>query len=438
MILLLLFRPSNIFLDSENNIRLGDFGLATKTSGKQHKQLQVDWDHTIRDNKIESTDDKSNSQVESPVNTHVHLSGLSSGLLTGGVGTAFYCAPEQEQPSRLKRRYKDYDVKADIFSLGIIIFELFHPPFSTLMERAENLLRLRTEHPNLKALSPDDFKNNDTWKSRRKLYFSDSFIKSSPDNVQKMILLCIQRNPEDRPTAEELLSSDWFPRAIEVDESYLQEALFTLAAPDSESRHRILDSLFETVVPHHVEVTFDTDIATKASITMSHKQRKRNDDDKDAKNASARESEHSFQHLNPTAAFSALTRAGDIGKVMRLGKEYESLRGVPQKVIISLANVAASSAAVTGSIDGVYGADPRVISNICTKLQSIFELHGAVHLRPPLLRPRSQAVKPISGSVELMNRRGVVLLLPEDLTVNFARSVGRGAGTVSHIKRVSL
>lgn len=431
-------KPSNIFLDSENNIRLGDFGLATKTSGKRDKHLRIDLDHTIADSKKEITDDNDVSQVDSPAHTNVHLSGLSSGLLTGGVGTAFYCAPEQEQPSRLKRRYRDYDVKADIFSLGIIIFELFHPPFCTLMERSENLRRLRSEYPNLKPISPEDFKTSDAWKSRLKLYFSESFVKSSPDNVQKMILLCIQQNPEDRPTAEGLLNSDLFPRAIEVDKSYLEEALITIAAPDSTSRRRILESLFETVVPHHVEVTFDTDIATKASITINHTQRKRTEVEADT--MIAHESELSFQQLNPvgaSAAFSALTRAGDVGKVVRLGKEYESLRGVPQKLIISLANIAASAAAVTGSVDGVYGADPRVISTLCTKLQSIFQLHGAVHLRPPLLRPRSQAVKPVGGSVELMNRRGVVLLLPEDLTVNFARSVGRGVGTVSHIKRVS-
>jgi len=421
-------KPSNVFLDSENNIRLGDFGLS--------RQVDVHWDLTKDDTKIESTDDMSTSQVGCPVNTQEQLSGHTSGVLTGGVGTAFYCAPEQEQPSRLNRRQKDYDVKADIFSLGIIIFELFHPPFATLMERAENLLRLRSEHPNLEAISLDVLKNDDRWRNRLKSYFSESFVKSSQDNILKMVLLCIQRNPDDRPTADELLTSDLFPRAIEVDETYLEEALVSLATPDSENRHRILESLFDAVVPHHVEVTFDTEMATKAaSMSISHKERKYKEDGNVASNINAQESELPFYYLNrigAAAAFSVLTRAGDIGKVVRLGKEYESLRGVPQKVIMSLANIAAASAAVSGSID-----DPRLINDLCLKLQSIFQMHGAVQLRPPLLRPRSQAVKPVAGSVELMNRRGVILLLPEDLSVNFARTVGRGAGAVSRIKRVS-
>ena len=55
--------------------------------------------------------------------------------MTGGVGTTFYRAPEQEGlPVSGKRSDNTYNLQADIYSLGIIIFEMFHPPFETVSE----------------------------------------------------------------------------------------------------------------------------------------------------------------------------------------------------------------------------------------------------------------------------------------------------------------
>lgn len=47
--------------------------------------------------------------------------------LTGGVGTATYAAPEQLKGN-------SYNEKCDMYSLGILLFELFHP-MQTAMER---------------------------------------------------------------------------------------------------------------------------------------------------------------------------------------------------------------------------------------------------------------------------------------------------------------
>ena len=53
--------------------------------------------------------------------------------MTGGVGTTFYRAPEQEGYSGSgKKGDNSYNLQADIYSLGIIIFEMFHPPFETV------------------------------------------------------------------------------------------------------------------------------------------------------------------------------------------------------------------------------------------------------------------------------------------------------------------
>ena len=59
-----------------------------------------------------------------------HLGQESDGTRhTGNIGTHFYVSPEQMMGLK-------YDQKVDIFSLGVILFELNHP-FSTEMERAK-------------------------------------------------------------------------------------------------------------------------------------------------------------------------------------------------------------------------------------------------------------------------------------------------------------
>lgn len=96
---------------------------------------------------------------------------------------------------------------------------------------------------------------------------------------------------------------------------------------------------------------------------------------------------------------------------------------------------------VTGSADGIHGSDPRVVEMICATLASKFEEHGAVRLRSPLMRPRPES-RPggagVGGPAEVINSRGTVLLLPEDLTASFARAVGRGGSATSHLKRYDI
>jgi len=98
-------KPSNIFFSLDGHVKVGDFGLVTSSSyGVLH-------------------------------NSYVTLKALGEEQQgmgqqhTGNLGSHFYMSPELILG-------KKYNKKVDIFSLGIILFEL-HFPFSTNMERAK-------------------------------------------------------------------------------------------------------------------------------------------------------------------------------------------------------------------------------------------------------------------------------------------------------------
>ncbi len=110
---------------------MGDFGLATRRRDVGDEDGQHDHDATFSGS-VTYNDISSDKGVSSWTPNR-----LSSGeAMTGGVGTTFYRAPEQE------RGESAYNVKADIFSLGVIIFEMFHPPFETV----SSITVLRLDH----------------------------------------------------------------------------------------------------------------------------------------------------------------------------------------------------------------------------------------------------------------------------------------------------
>ena len=152
---------------------------------------------------------------------HSRISRTSSQeSLTGGVGTTFYRAPEQEGfKSRATRQGKDtsYDMKADIYSLGVVLFELFSEPFPTYMERAETLSRLRGEglskqvtSKRQSAGSGGNLGADKDWKALATERFPDKFRIKAPEAAQQIILWCLRERPDDRPSAKTLLSVRFF------------------------------------------------------------------------------------------------------------------------------------------------------------------------------------------------------------------------------------
>jgi len=91
---------------------------------------------------------------------------------TSDVGTYLYSSPENKNGI--------CSVKVDMYSLGIILFELWHP-FDTLMERCVLIENLRN-----KCLLPK------------------GFMEKYPEQTE-YILQLVNHNPSSRPTAQDLL-----------------------------------------------------------------------------------------------------------------------------------------------------------------------------------------------------------------------------------------
>ncbi|KAI9357177.1 kinase-like domain-containing protein [Pilaira anomala] len=143
-------KPSNIFLSKRHNHesmmvpKIGDFGLAANvlcddslpTTEDEDDVFTMDHLNFIQNTKLE------NHQLLQTTTTTgrrmpLHPRPKLSRSRTSGVGTRTYAAPEQIAiPSSA------YDEKADIYSLGIILFELYQP-FDTAMERAEHIEQLK-------------------------------------------------------------------------------------------------------------------------------------------------------------------------------------------------------------------------------------------------------------------------------------------------------
>lgn len=110
-------KPVNIFLDSNDRVKIGDFGLATAhpfIKGGAH--IETDVQKTCLDNP------------------------LTNESMTGKVGTALYVSPELGNAFSMTR----YTQKVDLYSLGVIFFEMCYRPLKTTMERVKILGNLRT------------------------------------------------------------------------------------------------------------------------------------------------------------------------------------------------------------------------------------------------------------------------------------------------------
>ncbi|QRW14941.1 PEK/GCN2 kinase [Ceratobasidium sp. AG-Ba] len=178
---------SNIFIDAKGDIKIGDFGLAV--------------DAVV----LADAGDEVTPRMEK-----------FQGEFTSGVGTSLYVAPEVS--SRRNKGSRNQS-KADMYSLGIVFFEL-NFPFATGSERVVVLQRLR--------LPSIEFPP--TWPSTRE----------SQRNVIKMLLT---HDPEKRPSALQLSASSHLPERLE--DEFVKDALPMIVDPNRRYFEALLDRLFD-------------------------------------------------------------------------------------------------------------------------------------------------------------------------------------------------
>ncbi|XP_051237586.1 eukaryotic translation initiation factor 2-alpha kinase 3 [Dicentrarchus labrax] len=141
-------KPSNIFFTMDDVVKVGDFGLVTAMEQ-------------------EEDEDEASALTPAPLLTR-H---------TGQVGTKLYMSPEQLSGN-------SYSHKVDIYSLGLILFELLYP-FRTQMERVRTLTEVRA------------------------LRFPEVFSKN---NVQELSMVhsMLSWSPSERPEAAEIIGTPLF------------------------------------------------------------------------------------------------------------------------------------------------------------------------------------------------------------------------------------
>nr|XP_057946262.1 eIF-2-alpha kinase GCN2 [Doryrhamphus excisus] len=292
-------KPVNIFLDSQDHVKIGDFGLATDhPASVAAGKFEVEESGSAALQKLDQT-----------------------GNMTGMVGTALYVSPEVQGNTKAT-----YNQKVDLFSLGIILFEMSYRPMITGAERISVLSQLRVEA----------------------IHFPEDFSAYEQGTQRKVIEWLLKHDPALRPTAQELLKSELLPPP-QMEESELHEVLqHTMANINCKAYRNMVGQLFAQNTSPVMDFTYDIDLH-KGSFSFS--------------------SARLQQYVHETIA-------------------------------------------------------------------RIFKKHNAVRLQTPLLLPRNRKVYEGSEPACFMDHSGMLVTLPYDLRMAFARFVARN--NITHLKRYSI
>jgi eukaryotic translation initiation factor 2-alpha kinase 4 len=188
-------KPENIFIDGALNVRIGDFGLAT--SGQY------------------SVPDRVNASQ-------------GSHHMTTSIGTALYVAPE------VRSSVGTYNSKVDMYSLGIILFEMCYPPMLG-MERVHVLSELRQ----IKPIFPADFN------------VAERAMQAD------IILSLVNHNQKDRPSSPELLQSGKLP--VKMESEIIRQTLAGLSDPSSPYYQKMMGALFSRHTTQAKNLAWDMD-----------------------------------------------------------------------------------------------------------------------------------------------------------------------------------
>ena len=186
-------KPENIFLDSVGDIKIGDFGLAKSPGGVSNEGINlINGCFKMKFRDLEMMD---------------HLE------KTHKFGTYFYRSPDLD----VEQKYI-YNHKVDIYSLGVIFFELWYP--------------FKTKHQRIKTLSSLRFNE----KLPKK--FEETHARQT-----KIIRWLVEREPYRRPTVFEILNSELIPPKME--DEYIRDAIKTISNPNTSYYKQIIEAIFK-------------------------------------------------------------------------------------------------------------------------------------------------------------------------------------------------
>ncbi|KAJ2815146.1 eukaryotic translation initiation factor 2-alpha kinase, partial [Coemansia furcata] len=149
--------------------------------------------------------------------------------MTADIGTSTYVAPEVTTKGSGATRYNQ---KVDMYSLGIIFFEMCYP-LNTAMERANVLHNLR----------------------RPEIQFPADFPVEKMQLQYQIIRRLLDHNPRSRLSSAELLESDLMPPKME--DEYIRDTIKTIANPSQPYFAKLLESLFAPATDKHIDATYD-------------------------------------------------------------------------------------------------------------------------------------------------------------------------------------
>ncbi|XP_076173712.1 eukaryotic translation initiation factor 2 alpha kinase Gcn2 isoform X2 [Ptiloglossa arizonensis] len=217
-----LFRE--IVEDSNDHVKIGDFGLATTNILSSFVQ-----------------------NMETDKELQVFEKGISFGTedvgsLTGQVGTALYVAPELTT----KAAKAIYNQKVDIYSLGIILFEMCYKPLITGMERIKVLLSVRS----------------------KEIVLPPEMLQTDMSLQIQILRWLLNHDPSQRPTAQELLSSQYLPPP-RLEETELQEMIRrTLSNNQSKAYKYLISCCFMQEVTPADDITYDMNLPSRGHINF--------------------------------------------------------------------------------------------------------------------------------------------------------------------------
>ncbi|TPP59003.1 Eukaryotic translation initiation factor 2-alpha kinase 4 [Fasciola gigantica] len=216
-------KPANIMLDADDHVKIVDFGLATRTAEEKvvNARREVDVIQKCSELSLDryGTDVHASSATTLPDRPSELGSTVLGCSMTRYVGTFFYISPEV---LNTHRKHKFYDERVDIYSLGIILFEMFYQSMPTGAQRVSVLTDLRKEQ----VIFPQDW-------PLKKL-----------SNQTRLIRSMLQHDPNRRPSASDLLASPYVPPLQSTEVAFRKQLLDICKDPDGKLYQFVAQTLY--------------------------------------------------------------------------------------------------------------------------------------------------------------------------------------------------